>query len=338
METIKKYAGPAFGLLLFCGAMWFLFQKMQSISWQEFWQALGAISPLCLLGGGCLVALNYGVLTGNDYVALRYATTVGLLGPPPAETDPSPPRVGYRRVALASFLGYAFANNIGAVAAGIPIRARFYGAWGLRPTQILTLIGFLSLSFWVGFGVVGGWFLSLVEVPVPEDISLPVSSRVLGLIYLAGTLLYVALCTLWRRPVRIGRGLKMQPPGPDLMWPQIGFASLDLLIVSTTLYVLLPAGITATYPEVVTVYLLALAAAMLTQIPGGLGVLEVILMGLLGGADNEAAVLGSLLLFRIFYYILPLLLAALTLAIVEVRSRSLAPTAPTPPDAVGQPD
>ena len=61
------------------------------------------------------------------------------------------PRLDTEKSALASFLGYAFSNNVGAVAAGIPLRARFYSAWGVTPAQIVGIIAFLSLSFWVGF-------------------------------------------------------------------------------------------------------------------------------------------------------------------------------------------
>ena len=102
------------------------------------------------------------------------------------------------------------------------------------------------------------------------------------------------------------------------MGRQIFVASLDLIVAATTLYVLLPQDIAASYPQVVGVYLLALAAAMLTQVPGGIGVLEAILLSLLVGSA-ESVVLGALLIFRLFYYVAPLIIAAVLLVWAEVR-------------------
>lgn len=305
---LKKIAGPVFGLILFSVAGSFLYQKTQEITWDEFAAGVANIPVAYHLLACLLVALNYFVLTGNDVLAVQF------VGGGDAKPAHGGTRLSYRKIGLASFLGYAFSNNIGAVAAGIPIRVRFYSGWGLKTAQIVALLAFTSLSFWVGFCMLGGLVLSAVEVPMPKSIDLPVSSRILGFLLLAVIGMYAATCIWWRRPL-----MNLQPPGPGLMGKQILVASLDLVLVSTTLYVLLPSGIPATYLQVVGVYLLALAAAMLTQVPGGLGVLEAILLTLLATSD-EAVILGSLLIFRIYYYVLPLLVAALLLAIVEVRA------------------
>jgi phosphatidylglycerol lysyltransferase len=62
-----------------------------------------------LLLGLVLTALNYAVLTGHDFLAFAY------IGKRPAR----------RRIALASFLAYAIANNIGfAMLSGASVRYR----------------------------------------------------------------------------------------------------------------------------------------------------------------------------------------------------------------------
>ncbi|QDV58132.1 lysylphosphatidylglycerol synthase domain-containing protein [Rosistilla oblonga] len=309
---LKKIAGPVFGLILFSVAASFLYKKTQEITWDEFAAGVANIPLAYHLLACLLVALNYFVLTGNDVLAVQF------VGAGSSGAEEGRPRLSYRKVGLVSFLAYAFSNNIGAVAAGIPIRVRFYSGWGLGTAQIVALLAFTSLSFWVGVCMVGGVVLSIAEIPMPPKIDLPVSSRILGFTLLAAIALYAALCTWWRRPLPLA-GLKLLPPGPALMRKQIVVASMDLILVATTLYVLLPSGISASYLQVVGVYLLALAAAMLTQVPGGLGVLEAILLTLLASSD-EAVILGALLIFRIYYYVVPLLVASVVLATVEVRS------------------
>ncbi|MEZ6087966.1 MAG: lysylphosphatidylglycerol synthase domain-containing protein [Pirellulaceae bacterium] len=311
LSRVQRFAGPLFGLILFGIAISFLYKKTQEITWDQFVAGLAGIPAGFHLLAAILVAMNYLVLTGNDMLAVRY------VGASRANRDDASAGLSYKRILTVSFMGYAFGNNVGAVAAGVPIRIRFYKSWGLATGQVVALIAFISLSFWIGICSTAGVALSLVEVPTPESLNLPVTSRILGFLLLSILGVYVAACIWWRHPFRLA-GLQLRPPGPQLMVLQIAVASFDLMLAATTLYVLLPSEIPATYPQVVGVYLLALAAAMITQVPGGLGVLEAILLSLLATAD-KAAILGSLLIFRIYYYVVPLLVAAIVLVVIEAK-------------------
>ena len=311
-SRLQRLVGPVFGLILFGVAISFLYKKMQEITWNEFLAGLAGIPIGFHVLAVILVGLNYLVLTGNDVLAVHY------VGASRANQDGEQQGLSYRRILTVSFLGYAFGNNIGAVAAGVPIRVRFYKSWGLGTGQVVALIAFVSLSFWIGICSTAGIVLSLVEVPTPKSLELPVTSRILGFVLLAILSVYIVACIWWRRPFQAA-GLQLRPPGPQLMVLQIAVASFDLMLASTTLYVLLPTDIPAPYLQVAGVYLLALAAAMITQVPGGLGVLEAILLSLLATADG-AAILGSLLIFRIYYYVVPLLVAAVILVAFEAKS------------------
>jgi uncharacterized membrane protein YbhN (UPF0104 family) len=68
---------------------------------------------------------------------------------------------------------------------------------------------------------------------------------------------------------------------------------------------------------VLAAYLVGIAVSMLTQVPGGLGVLELILLTLLKDSVGES-VLASVLIFRLLYYIFPLLFGMLTLVAHEI--------------------
>ena len=286
---------------MFSIAMKFLYGKLQETTWEEFSKSLASIPPMNLAFGLVLVAFNYFVLTFNDAIAVEYAGG----------------KIPYRRTALASFLGYALGNNVGTVIAGIPIRARFYGSWGLSPVQIASIIGFLGLSFWIGFLAFGGAILSSVEIPVPPKYQIGVTTKTLGYLLLGAASAYALLCTFWQRALSF-RGATLRPPGRTLMVKQIVVASLDLAIVSTTLYVLLPPDTPTPFLQIVAGYLFALAVAMILQVPGGLGVLEGILVVLIQSGENST-LLGSLLVFRIYYYVIPLILAAAILIVTEIQ-------------------
>ena len=68
------------------------------------------------------------------------------------------------------------------------------------------------------------------------------------------------------------------------------------------------------YPEVVAAYVLGNATALVSHVPGGLGVLEFVVASLVAHGD----VLGALIVFRIVYYIVPLALGSTLLVAAEL--------------------
>ena len=100
---------------------------------------------------------------------------------------------------------------------------------------------------------------------------------------------------------------------------QASVAAVDLLISATALYLVLPVEAAVPFAQVLAAYLVAIAISLLTQVPGGLGVLEVILVTLLKGTVGDS-VLASVLIFRILYYVLPLIFGMITLVAHEIFS------------------
>jgi glycosyltransferase 2 family protein len=56
-------------------------------------------------------------------------------------------------------------------------------------------------------------------------------------------------------------------------------------------------------------------------VPGGLGVIETILVLMLGSFIDSGQILSAVLVYRLYYFIAPLLLAAMLLAVHEIRQR-----------------
>lgn len=306
-RRLRAFAGPLLGLALFSAAIVFLVREARGISWDDFVAGLTGAPPMYLGLAAILIALNYCLLITYDMLALRYICK----------------SLPLRKVALVGFLGYALGNNLGALVAGTPIRFRLYTMWGLTARQIMSILAMLMLTFWSGMCWLAGTVLVLVPIEVPEEISLPFSTRVFGIILLSIGVTYALICHFWRRPLPIA-GVKIQPPPLGLMSLQTSVAALDLTISAIALYLILPVDIQVPFGLVLAAYLLGLAGSLITQVPGGLVVLELILMKLLGGSVG-GTLIGSLLIFRLLYYVAPLLVAVFVLAISEMlRNRKSA--------------
>jgi uncharacterized membrane protein YbhN (UPF0104 family) len=73
------------------------------------------------------------------------------------------------------------------------------------------------------------------------------------------------------------------------------------------LYVLLPAHPDVNYFIFFGSYLLAQIAGIISNVPGGLGVFETVLLLLISPPIAADQLLGALLVYRVVYYFLPLL-------------------------------
>ena len=299
---------PLLALLLFAFAIRVLHQTLHGYHLADLRLALYNLPPgrllLCLL----LTGGSYLCLSGYDTMALRY---VG---------HPLP----YRQILPASFVSYAFANNTGSLSiiASSSVRYRFYGALGLSGGEIARIIGFCALSFWLGVLTLGGAAFLIEPLRLPPNLDLPLDLglRLLGLLGLLLACAYLALAILRRQPLRF-RGLSLTPPRPSLALAQILLASLDLLCSATALYVLLPTGGGISLPLFIGIYFLALLLGLASNVPGGLGVFETVLLVLLAPYAPGPEVVSALLCFRLLYYLLPLVLAALLLGGLELRRR-----------------
>lgn len=84
---------------------------------------------------------------------------------------------------------------------------------------------------------------------------------------------------------------------------------------------LLPDTSAVTYPGFLAVFLLAQTIGLLSQVPGGLGVLESLIVLFLSSAIPASKILAALLLYRLIYYLLPLTVAIAMLGIHELFAR-----------------
>jgi uncharacterized membrane protein YbhN (UPF0104 family) len=111
---------------------------------------------------------------------------------------------------------------------------------------------------------------------------------------------------------------------------QIVIAPIEIAAAAAIIYFALPATDNPGYLFVLGVFLISFSVALISHAPGGLGVLEfVFIMGLPN--VPEADVLAALIVFRIFYLLVPFALALVVVLVFERRElagkwRALRPT------------
>jgi uncharacterized membrane protein YbhN (UPF0104 family) len=88
---------------------------------------------------------------------------------------------------------------------------------------------------------------------------------------------------------------------------QIAVSAADWVFSGAALYVLLPRAVP--FHVFFAVFLLGQLAALVAQIPGGLGVFEAVILWGLGPALSTPAILVGLIGYRLIYFLLPLMLA-----------------------------
>ena len=226
--------------------------------------------------------------------------------------------LSYPRTALASFIAYTFSHNLGAAPlTGGGIRYRLYSAWGLTVGEAANVLVICGMTYWVGCLTMGAIFFFLQPPELPPSIHLPFNSIFsLGTFCIVAITLYLLSAVFFKRTIKI---LRWHFPTPSLgiAVGQMLAGCLDWTCSGAALYLLLPAN-SLSFTSFLSIYLLAQITGFLSQVPGGLGVLETIFVLLLAPILPASDVLGSVLAFRICYYIIPFILGLISFAIYEI--------------------
>ena len=290
------------GIALFGLALYWLHHLLGQYRWRDILGHVHAISEIKLLRAGLFTIAGYGCLTLYDALAVRFAGA----------------RVPYPRIALISFMGYAVGHNVGLnTLSGGAIRYRAYSALGLGAKQIATIIAFGTVTFLLGAGFLLG--LSLLSQAGMSGSVLHVHAWIA---MLAGSLLLAAVAAyLWlvctrHEPLQFRR-IVIPVPKPRIAFAQVAVACADLLCAAAVLYALLPPQAAISFLAFAGVYLIAIAAGVISNVPGGIGVFEAVLLLLLRSVPQDR-LLGALVAYRAIYYFAPFVVALALLGAHEL--------------------
>lgn len=307
--TLKKLIWPIIGAAAIVFSIWLLYHELRGLSLAELKDSLAAIPA----SGWILSALStlaaYAALAGYDRIALMH------LGR----------KVDWLFITICSFTTYALSHTIGAsVFSGAVVRYRAYSSRGLTPKEIGILVAFCSFTFALGVIFLTG--LVFVLQPniserfgdlLPESLSVTTGYLLLALVgfYVLGS--WVGL-----KPLTIG-SFSLYYPRLPVVARQLTVGPLELVAAAGIVYFALPEAGNPGYLVVLGIFLVSFSIALLSHAPGGVGVLELVFI--MGLPDMQPAdVLAALLVFRLFYLIIPFIIALVVILLFE-RSQLLRP-------------
>ncbi len=281
------------GAALFGLALFWLHHVLAEYRWVDILAHMHAIATSRLLAAIVLAAAGYGCLTLYDALGLRFAGA----------------SVPYPRLSLISFMSFAIGHNVGLnTLSGGAIRYRAYTPLGLSAKQVGTVIAFCTLTFVLGASVLLG--LSLLS---QAEMSRSVLHLHPGPVALAGCLLLGGVGGyLWlafsRHDTLRYRMIVIPVPSGRIALLQVLVGCSDLLCAAGVLYALLPPQAAIGFAAFAGLYVIAIAAGVISNVPGGVGVFESVLL-LIFRAVPPDQLLGALLAYRIIYYFGPFALA-----------------------------
>lgn len=283
-------------------AGYLLHRILRDYSMDDVTAMLGAASAGHLAAALGFAAASYLTLTGFDFLALHYAG------------KPMP----WRRAALTSFCSLSIGHNVGfaALSSGA-VRYRFYSHWGLRAGDVAKVIVFCGVTVGLGMGVLGSVSLLLRPSLAAEMTGIGEGLVTgLGVAILLVVAAYLGLCHFRRTPFRF-RKWEFSPPSLRLAVGQIAVGTVNFAFVAACLHQAIASFEEVPYATAAAAFLIANTTALISHVPGGVGVIETVVLKLLPASQ----MLGAVLLFRLVYFLLPLPLGAAFLAIWETWGR-----------------
>jgi uncharacterized membrane protein YbhN (UPF0104 family) len=288
--------------IIFCAALVVLYREFSIISLGEVVLRLAQLPASQVYVAIGLTAASYLLLTGYDFLAVRYVAR----------------RLPLRKILFVSFTAFAFSNGIGLqLLSGGSMRYRLYSELELTPVEIGEIVAFCTFTYALGVITVGGLVAAFnsAGVAAVTRLAQPLV-QVAGIGLIALSIGYIIVAAVWRKPVVLGR-YRLRPPSLGLAIAQIVLSSVDAVLAGAVMFALMPAEFGFTFVSFLNVYIIAATASVLSLVPGGLGVFEAV-VAMMTAPTARAAELGALLAYRMIYFIVPLVLALLWLAVHEL--------------------
>ena len=312
LKKIGRQLPAVLGVALLFGAIYVVWKEFRHLKIADIATALSAIPLTALVTSFVWTVLSYGILTFYDRLATIYAGH----------------RVSYGRVAFASFCAYSLSHNLGfAAVSGAAVRYRLYAHWGLTPFQIAKVVAFCSLTFGLGGMVLGGCILFIEPDAVPffGDIMPRWAMYAIGAGLWAIVAAYVTLAKVVGTVRLFGKEADL--PSWRMAIVQVVLATVDVMVTAAIFYALLPDVVAKagqpplTFFRFLAVYVASYTAGLAANLPGGIGVFDTAMLLGLGPYLEPPKILGAIVVFRLYYYIIPLFLAGSMFAGNEVVLR-----------------
>ncbi len=305
LSAYKHTFGLLFCLIVFVVALLVCWRMVREISFSDLRRTLSDVPATALLLAVLAACGNYAMLICYEWSAARYAGV---------KLRPSD-------IIFGGVCAFAVSNAVGvSMLSGGAVRCRLYFPRGLGATDVLRMSAFAALSLGCALPLLVA-AAALTDLP-HASAALGFSARKTGLaagaviLFYLVALVFVFLHRTDQRPTphtrifTLGRW-SLRLPGARLAFWQLCITLLDVVCAAAILYVLLP--VKPPLAAFLLIYPLAVAAGVLSHVPGGLGVFEAVILTAFASEVGAVPLAAALLLYRVIYILFPLVLVSLIL-------------------------
>jgi len=281
-----------------------LVRYFRALDWREVGRVLVAYDVRTLAAAAALAVLSYALYAGYDVLARRYTGH----------------RLSTRQVLAIAGVSYAFNLNLGALVGGAGFRFRLYSRYGLDAATITRILAFCVATNWLGYMALAGTVFATRNVAIPPEWHVTAATlQAVGGALLLAVAAYLIACARWRNREWTLRGQSIRLPSLRMALLQIAVAAANWSVIATIVWVLLHRQVEL--GTMLTVLLLAAIAGAMTHVPGGLGVIEVVVLTMLDERVPQHDLVAALVVYRALYYVLPLMIAGITYGRLEANAR-----------------
>jgi uncharacterized membrane protein YbhN (UPF0104 family) len=292
-HRLKTVVGIAASVAIAALAAWVLYRTFQRISVADVLRNMRSVPWATLLVAGTCAVGSFATLAAYEVAVVRYVKHC----------------IGRAKPVVTALIAFPLGHAVGqTVLSGSALRYRMYSPAGFSAMEVGATVLLCGLPYTLAFGLLvdlalvfasdglaplfrvsGGWLLALGCLGLAKDF---------------GYLLFVKLR---KAPIRLG-GWAVNLPTLRMTALQLVVGIVDITLIASVLYLLLPDSAQIAFLPFVAVYLASIMIGVLSHVPAGLGVLESMLLLLLPHVPPEQ-LLASVLLYRVIYEVIPLVVA-----------------------------
>jgi uncharacterized membrane protein YbhN (UPF0104 family) len=292
-SRFKARLGVAISLLLATLAAYVLWRTFQRIHFADVLKQIVEVPRGTLAAAALCAAGAFATLASYEVVVVRYVKHC----------------IGRAKPVITALIAFPLGHAVGqAMLSGGALRYRMYTPAGFSATEVGATVLLANLPYALAFGLLLD--ISLVAAADTLEPMFRISShwlRALGCVGLVKDAAYLLLVALRRKPVRLG-GWHVHLPRPAMTALQLLVGTIDIVLVSSVLFLLLRQTAGVAYLPFLAAYLASVLAGVLSHVPAGLGVLESMLLLLLPDVPPEQ-LLAAVLMYRAIYEVVPMLIA-----------------------------
>jgi len=320
-HRIKAAVGMMVSVVVAGLALFVLYRTFQRISLADVIANMQAAPRQRLLLAAACAAGAFATLAAYEVAVVRYVKHC----------------IGRAKPVITALVAFPLGHALGqTLLSGGALRYRMYSPAGFTAMEVGATVLLCGLPYLLAFGLLLDLALLFRSRELAPLFHVPATWLfALGCLGILKDAVYVLFVYRRKAPIRLG-GWSVNVPTLRMTALQVFVGLIDIGLVSSILYLLLPPSAAIGFLPFIAVYLASIVAGVVSHVPAGLGVLESMLLLLLPHVPPDE-LLAAVLLYRGIYEVVPLVCALILWGAFELiardgaRLRLLRPGAPPAP-------